>query len=101
MQKQKDMEEAMLKAHREFVQSMGESLGIIDQELKNAKELAQICTDEWCHTTESFIDEIHKQVYSISEPRFASADDSEKIKNLRTRVKDMYVNFKGISSGNS
>ena len=98
MQKQKDMENAMLTAHRQFINNLEQSLDVIDGELQEASGMTQVCTDEWCMSTEAMIDEIHKQVFSISEPRFASQDDSEKIRNLRHRVKDMYVNFKGVSS---
>ena len=97
MRKQKDMEAAMMLAHREFINGLNQSIDLIDEELKEATEMGDICNDEWCMVTESLIDDIHKQVYSISEPRFASPDDSRRIKELRRKVKNMYVTFKGIS----
>jgi len=98
MRKQKDMENAMLMAHREFVSNLAESLEIIRKELSEAKEMTHICTDEWCKSTEVAIDDIHRQVYSISEPRFATEEDSLKIKELRQKVKDLYVTFRGVST---
>jgi hypothetical protein len=93
MQKQKDMEATMLLAHREFVDQLNRALDILDQEIKEAQEMENICTNEWCYTTDVVIDELHKQVYSISEPRWASTEDSQKIKDLRRRIKELYVNF--------
>lgn len=98
MKKQKDMENALLIAHREFVSSLENSLEIIEQELKEAKDMSNVCTDEWCRSTESVIDDIHMQVYSISEPRFATEKDSRKIKALRQKVRDLYVTFRGVSA---
>jgi DNA polymerase III delta prime subunit len=93
MQKQKDMEAAMLLAHREFVEQLNKGLDILDQEIKEAQEMEHICTGEWCYSTDVVIDELHKQVFSISEPRWATNEDSQKIKDLRKRIKDLYVSF--------
>lgn len=93
MQRQKDMEATMLRAHRDFINNLEESLKILEQEIQDAGEMENICTDEWCYSTEVALDEMHKQIYSISEPRFLDTKDSEKIKALRKRVKDLYVNF--------
>lgn len=98
MQKQKEMENTMLQAHREFVHFLTKSMEIIKQELAEAGEMTDICTDEWCKSTEVAIDDIHKQVYSIHEPRFATKEDSDKIRQLRQQVKDLYVTFRGISA---
>jgi tetrahydromethanopterin S-methyltransferase subunit H len=98
MKKQKDMEDAMLTAHRQFVSSLEKSLQVIEQEFKEAEDMSNICTDEWCATTETIIDDMHKQVYSISEPRTATEEDSRKIKELRKKVKDLYTRFMRISA---
>ncbi|MDA8165089.1 MAG: hypothetical protein M0017_08670 [Desulfobacteraceae bacterium] len=93
MQKQKDMEESMMRAHREFVDQLNKALDVLDSEIKEAKEMEEICTDEWCYSTDVVVDELHKQVYSISEPRWATAEDSKKIRDLRNRIKGLYVEF--------
>jgi hypothetical protein len=95
MQRQKEMENAMLMAHREFVRNLEKSLDILDKDIQEASEMEDICTDEWCYSTDVTLDELHKLVYSISEPRWATEEDSKKIKNLRTRIKDLYAKFLG------
>jgi IS1 family transposase len=94
MQMQKKMELDMLTNHREFVANLEESVVQLDKDIKEAMEMEHICTDEWCRATENVIDELHKAVYSISEPRWATAEDSKKISHLRQMVRDMYVYFK-------
>lgn len=93
MQKQKDMEETMLRAHREFITQLNKALDVLDKEIKEAMEMESICTDEWCYSTDVAIDELHKQVYSISEPRWATEEDSRKISELRKRIKGLYKQF--------
>jgi len=96
MQRQVEMENAMLMAHREFVTNLEKSLTMLDKDISEAAEMEQSCTDEWCNATEDVIDELHKCVYSISEPRWATNDDSKKIKKLRSRVKDLYSKYKSV-----
>jgi hypothetical protein len=96
MQKQKDMESTMLRAHRDFIAGLEKSIVILEKDLGEAGDMEHVCSDEWCQATEDFIDELHKNVYSISEPRWATAEDSEKIKELRRRIKKLYTKYEKI-----
>ena len=93
MKRQKEMEETMSMAHKQFMTGLQQSLEVLDKEIREAGEMTATCTDEWCNTTESYIDELHKQLYAISEPRWLPAEDSKKISNMRKRIKQMYVDF--------
>ncbi len=42
------------------------------------------------------IDELANSLFSISEPRWAAPEDSKKIKALKRRVYDLYVNYRGV-----
>jgi hypothetical protein len=97
MLKQKDMEDAMLFAHKNFMTNLEKSLDILAKELKEAQEMTFICNDEWCNATESVIDDLHKSLYAISEPRWLPKKDSEKLKNLRTRIRDLYRDFAKVA----
>jgi len=90
MLKQKDMEDNLEK-----------SLDILSLELKQAKEMTSICNDEWCVVTESFIDDMHKSLYAISEPRWLPKEDSSRLKKLRTRIRDLYREFAHVKGGQS
>lgn len=96
MQRQVDMENSMLLAHREFVTNLDKSLDMLDRDIDEAEEMTHICTDEWCLATEDVIDELHKCIYSISEPRWSSKEDSENIRRLRNRVKGIYLKYKSV-----
>ncbi|MHB8809170.1 MAG: hypothetical protein ACYC9M_04065 [Desulfobulbaceae bacterium] len=98
MQQQKKMEESFLRAHREFVTNLAYSLDLLEKDIREAAEMEQICTDEWCLATESVLDDLAKMIYSISEPRWLSAEDSRKIKALRERVHDLYAQYKSVKA---
>lgn len=98
MKQQKEMVESFLVAHRDFMKGLDNSFKIIERDLKEAADFDAKCTEEWCTTSESTIDELAKFVYSISEPRWLSDKDSKMIRDMRHRIHDIYAKFKGISS---
>ena len=95
MLSQKDMEASMLRAHRQFITGLEETLDVLKKDINEIEGISGDCTDEWCKSREDFLDYLHKSIYAISEPRWAYKEDSEKIHELRNRIKDLYVHFKG------
>ena len=96
MKRQVEMEETMLRAHRDFLKNLGKSLNLVAQDIDEAGEMAHICTDEWCLATEGVLDELAKVVFAISEPRWLSKEDSKKISELRHRIHELYAKYKGV-----
>jgi hypothetical protein len=76
--------------------SLEKSVSLLEKHIEEAKGMAGICTDEWCEATEHVIDDLNNALFSISEPRNADPELSVKIKKLRRRIYDLYVNYKGI-----
>lgn len=81
---------------RVFTENLEDSINRIENGLNEAKEMAGVCTSEWCEATEHVLDELSNQLFSISEPRWASQDDSQKIRNLKRRVHDLYADYKEV-----
>lgn len=96
MKRQVEMEETMLRAHREFLAHLEKSLNLVAQDIDEAKEMTHICTKEWCLATESVLDELAKVVFAISEPRWLAKKDSKKISDLRHRIHDLYARYKAV-----
>lgn len=96
MEQQKKMEESFLRAHREFITNLNASLDILEKDIADAAEVEKVCTDEWCRATENVLDELAKVVFSISEPRWLSDEDSLKIKCLRERIHNLYAKYKKV-----
>jgi hypothetical protein len=97
MQHQTEMETSMLRAHRDFVSNLEKSLDILDRDLSETSDATPPSTTvDWCTAAESIIDELHRCIYSISEPRWASPEDAKNIRRLRCRVKDIYAKYSRI-----
>ncbi len=97
MKRQSEMMESFAMAHRQFVNNLERSTHLLEADIKEAGEMGEICTDEWCLATEHTLDELTKMIYSISEPRWASDTDSLKIKNLRKSVHDLYAKYRMVT----
>lgn len=96
MKRQNEMVESFLFAHHEFTNNLGKSIELLESDIKEAAEMGEICTDEWCLAAEHNLDELAKLIYSISEPRWMSNEDSRKISGLRHRVHDLYANYRAL-----
>ena len=79
-----------------FTQSLEKSLRLLDDDIKEAKQMAGKCTDEWCAATEHVIDDLSNALFSISEPRGSDAVVSRKIKELKHRVHDLYADYRQV-----
>ena len=86
----------IVEAWRTYLDALEKSLALIDDDIRQASEMTDICTDEWCEATEHYIDDINNALFSISEPRWASKEDSNKIKALKRRVHDLYADYREV-----
>ncbi len=93
---QNAVQEDVVKNWRVFMENMEASIKRIETGLKEASEMADVCTSEWCEATEHVIDELSNQLFSISEPRWTSQEDSQKIRDLKRRVHDLYADYKTV-----
>ena len=86
----------LMDAWRTFVDAMEQSMVSLEKDIDEASEMTSICTDEWCEATEHVIDELSNTLFSISEPRWSTQEDSKKIKALKRRVHDLYANYRDV-----
>jgi len=93
---QEDLRKQITEGWRDFIHSMEESLNMLEKDIDEAAEMSEKCTGEWCEATEHVIDEISNSLFSISEPRWSSEEDSKKLKALKRRVHDLYAKYKAI-----
>ena len=96
MEKQTNMVDSFMIAHREFMASLEKSVELLEKDIDEVAVMENQCTDEWCNAMESVIDELAKSVYSISEPRWASSEDSKHITDLRHKVHDLYTKYRTV-----
>lgn len=95
---QMDTQEKIVEAWRDFIRSMEEALDMLDRGMDQAAEETDVCTHQWCIATEHMLDELGNRLFSISEPRWASEKDSEKLRKLKRRLHDLYAKYKTVST---
>lgn len=84
-------------AMQDYLNSMEESVKILEEQIKEASEMSSICTSEWCEATEHVIDDLNHFLFSISEPRDSDPAVSERIKHLKRRVRELYADYRQTS----
>ena len=87
-----------LEAWKTYMDALETSIDQLDKDIDEAADMSERCTDEWCTATEHVIDEINDALFSISEPRWASREDSDRIKHLKRRVRELYAKYKSTGS---
>ena len=96
-----EFEEALIAANQEYIANLEKALEVLEKEIENAKEVEGVCTDEWCKSVDVYIDDLYNNIYSIPEPRYGPEKDTEKIRQLRQRIKDLYAEYKAITKKQS
>jgi hypothetical protein len=87
----------MYEGWKGFVDNLKKSLDLLEKEIDFTSKMQKACTAEWCQLTEQTFDEISNALFSISEPSWASDEDSKKLKALKRRVHDVYAKYKAAA----
>jgi len=95
MKPQKEMAESFQMTHRGFMKNLNDCLKRIEADFEESREIDDICTGEWCRAIELSLDEMAKDLYSISEPRWVADDYSRTLRNMRRRLHDLYAKRHG------
>ena len=94
---QMNAESSILKGWRILLKHIEESLDSLEHGIEEAESMSSVCTPEWCLANEGIIDELNNRIFSISEPTWASDEDSERLRSLRRRLRDLYQRHKSVS----
>ncbi|MDK9708924.1 MAG: hypothetical protein OEL83_17920 [Desulforhopalus sp.] len=98
MDTQKRMVESFQITHRAYIKNLIDSLSLLEREIEDSRQIDSVCTGEWCRAIEFSLDELAKDLYSISEPRWMADDYSRTLRNSRRRLHDLYAKYQGMSS---
>jgi hypothetical protein len=75
---------------RYFGNAMEGSCESLERELEEVNSLRCACGGEWQLSAEHTADMLENDLYSISEPRWGSEEESRWLKNLRCRLHRFY-----------
>lgn len=101
MRRQNEKIDSFQIAHRDFVKNLSQCLDMLERDFEESREIDTICNGEWCRAIEMNFDELAKDLYSISEPRWVSDDFSRTLRNMRRRLHDVYVYAKYHGAGST
>ncbi|MDX9896242.1 MAG: hypothetical protein RBS34_12380 [Desulfofustis sp.] len=97
MRMQKDMVESFQLAHRDYMKNLNQALTQIERDFEESRQIDDVCSGEWCRAIELSLDEMAKELYSISEPRWVADDYSRTLRNMRRRLHDLYARYRAHS----
>ena len=101
MPRKEGIQKEVVEGWRVFVNNLEKGLDMLEEDIDEAAQMAEACTAEWCQATEHVIDELSNSLFSISEPRWSSDEDSKKIKALKRRLHDLYARYKATENQSS
>ena len=94
---QMNAENSILKGWRILIKNIEESLDSLESGINEAESMSAVCTPEWCLANERIMDELNNRIFSISEPTWASDEDSARLKSLKRRLHDLYQRHRSVS----
>ncbi len=90
------LQEALVGAQKDFINQLEEALSRLEEEIKEASEVEHAGRAEWERSIGGYIDELHRVIFSLAEPRYGSEEEHKKIAELRKKLKDLYADFKNM-----
>jgi hypothetical protein len=93
---QSDSQAAAIEAWSQYLNSLVEGVERLQRLVADVEDMRQVCSDEWCDTTECLLGELTVAVFAISEPHWTSTEESRKIKDLKKKLHDLHARHRGI-----
>jgi len=88
----------MEESWKTYMENLNKSLDMLDENIEEVSQMQDACTSEWCEATEHVLDDLSSDVFSISEPRWAPKEVSDKIKALKQKTHALYAKYKSAAS---
>ncbi|HHD63433.1 MAG TPA: hypothetical protein ENK96_03495 [Desulfobulbaceae bacterium] len=89
-----EMQELLVGGQKSYVENIEKAIQLIKEEIKEAVSVEKANHPEWQHSIGGYIDELHRVVFALAEPRYGTDEDHRKIVELRNQVKDLYAYMK-------
>ncbi len=92
------LQETLVGAQADFINQLEEATNRLEQEIREAADVEKAGRADWERSIGGYIDELHRVIFSLAEPRYGSEKEHQKIAELRKRLKDLYADFKNMVS---
>lgn len=82
-----------------YMENLFASMQQMEQTVNEAAEMPMNCTEAWCTNARALLDDLNHQVFSIHEPKWSTAEDSARIKDMKRKIYDIYARLAEIVPG--
>ena len=76
---------------RTYTDELHSSLSRLETIIDDVADMRPVCRDEWCEVTECLLGEATVAAFAISEPHWASEEDSRKIKEIKKKIHNLHA----------
>ncbi len=92
-----ELQEKLVGAQKDFLEQIEKAMERLKAEIKEAREVEKSSHPEWERSIAGYIDELHRVIFSLAEPRYGSEKVHKKIAKLRKELKDIYADFRNMA----
>ncbi len=89
-----EIQELLVGSQKNYMDNLEKAIEKIKNEIDEATTVEKAGHPEWQRSIGGYIDELHRVVFALAEPRYGSEEDHQKIMELRRKVKDLYAYMK-------
>ena len=89
-----EIQELLVGSQKSYMENLGMAIEKVKKEIEEAVTIEKAGHPEWQRSIGGYIDELHRVVFALAEPRYGSDEDHQKITELRGQVKDLYAYMK-------
>lgn len=93
----KAIEENTMAAWSSYLYTLEQALLQMEKSIEDSISIPSACTNEWCDSVEEVIEELTEAIYSFNIPRWAGKDQSERVKNLKKKAREVYAKYTRVS----
>lgn len=86
----------MNEAWRTYMEGLSASMRNMEQAVSEAEEKPMACSDSWCANAREMLDDLNHQLFTIHEPKWTSKEDSDRIKDMKRDIHDIYARLSSV-----
>jgi hypothetical protein len=80
-----------------YMDNLHDSLTQMEQAVNEAREMPMDCDEDWCANARALLDDLNHAIFSIHEPRWSDKKDSDRIREMKNKVRDIYSDLKDVT----
>jgi hypothetical protein len=80
-----------------YLSTLEHALIQMERSIEDSISVPWACTNEWCESVEEVIDELTEAIYAFNIHRWASPEQSARVKGLKKKAREVYSKYLRVS----